>query len=99
MQEQLKAVQVWQREDKKLLAAAERLLTKVVMEKSKLEESNTRLGEELKDVRAQLADSVKENKRLQHGIFSMYSNDQLYSSAKLGTNRVMSVGMLTGRLE
>ena len=33
--------------------------------------ANVRLDVELKDVRAQLADSVKENKRLQRGIFSM----------------------------
>ena len=46
------------------------MLTKVVVEKNKLRDSNTQLGEELKDVRAQLADSVKENKRLRRGIFS-----------------------------
>ena len=42
---------------------------------------------------------MKENKRLQHGIFSMCSNEHLYSSANIGTNRAMSVGMLTGRPE
>ena len=49
---------------KKLLAAGERVLTKVVEEKKKLQDSNIKLGEELKDVRAQLDDSVKENKKL-----------------------------------
>ena len=49
---------------KRLQAAGERVLTKVVQEKKKLQDSNTKLGEELKDVRAQLADSVKENKKL-----------------------------------
>ena len=39
---------------KKLLAAGERVLTKVVEEKKKLQDSNINLGEELKDVRAQL---------------------------------------------
>ena len=39
-------------------------MTKVIEEKKKLQDSNTKLGEELKDVRAQLADSVKENKKL-----------------------------------
>lgn len=43
----------------------------VVQEKKKLQDSNAKLGEELKDVRAQLADSVKENKKLRGGIFSM----------------------------
>ena len=80
-------------------AAGERVLTRVIQEKNKLQDANIQLGKELKDVRAQLADSVKENKRLQRGIFSMCSNEHLYSSAKMGTNRVMSVGMLTGRPE
>ena len=42
----------------------ERVLTRVREEKNKLQDSNIQLGEELKDVRAQLADSVKENKKL-----------------------------------
>ena len=44
-------------------------------EKNDLQDSNIRLGVELKDVRAQLADSVKENKRLQRGIFSKCLNE------------------------
>ena len=52
----------------------ERVLTRVRDEKNKLRDSNTALGEELKDVRAQLADSVKENKKLRGGIFSMCPN-------------------------
>ena len=55
-------------------AAGERVLTHVRDDKNKLQDSNTTLGEELKDVRAQLADSVKENKTLQGGIFSMCPN-------------------------
>ena len=50
------------------------MLTRVWDEKNKLHDSNTKLGEELKDVRAQLADSVKLNKKLRGGIFSMYLN-------------------------
>ena len=50
-------------------------------------------------MRAQLADSVKENKRLRGGIFSMCSNLPPCNSARKGTNRVMSVGMLTGHPE
>ena len=44
--------------------AGERMLTRVRGEKNDLQDANTWLGIELKDVRAQLADSVKENKRL-----------------------------------
>ena len=69
--DQLKeALQVVQ-EAKRQLAAGDRVLTRVRDEQNKLQDSNTLLGEELKDVRAQLADSVKENKRLRGGIFSM----------------------------
>ena len=53
-----------EKEAKRLHAAVERVLTRVREEKNKLQDSNIQLGEELKDVRAQLADSVKENKRL-----------------------------------
>ena len=43
-------------------------------EKNDLQDANTRLGVELKDVRAQLADALKENKKLRGGIFSMPFN-------------------------
>ena len=52
------------------LKAGERVLTRVRREKNDLQDANTRLGVDRKDVRAQLADSVKENKRLRRGIFS-----------------------------
>ena len=64
LREQLDAARSEEHGAKKLLAAGERVLTKVVQEKKKLQDSNTKLGEELKDVRAQLADSVKDNKKL-----------------------------------
>ena len=70
------------------LKAGERVLTQVRREKNDLQDANTRLGVELKDVRAQLADFVKENRRLQRGIFSMCSNEPLYSSAKNATHPV-----------
>ena len=38
-------------------------------EKNNLQDANVRLGVELGDVRAQLADSVKENKRLHRDIY------------------------------
>ena len=52
------------------LKAGESVLTRVRQEKNNLQDANTKLGEELKDVRAQLSDSVKENRRLRRGIYS-----------------------------
>ena len=52
------------------LKAGERVLLKVMGEKNVLQDANTRLGVELKDVRAQLSDSVKENQRLRRDMFS-----------------------------
>ena len=57
------------------LKAGESVLTRVRQEKNKLQDTNTQLGEELKDVRAQLSDSVKENRRLRRGIFSKCLNE------------------------
>ena len=91
--------QLEEKESKRLHAAGERVLARVRQEKNKLQDSNTRLGEELEDVRAQLADSVKENKRLRGGIFSMWPNLPCDSSEIKVTDRVMFVGMLTGRPE
>ncbi len=51
------------------LKAGESVLTRVRQEKNDLLDANTKLGIELKDVRAQLSDSVKENQRLRRGIF------------------------------
>ena len=57
------------------LKASESVLTRVRQEKNKLQDANTQLGEELKDVRAQLLDFVKENRRLRRGIFSKCLNE------------------------
>ena len=59
------------------LKAGERVLTEVRREKNNLQDANTKLSVELKDVRAQLADSEKENKRLRRGIFSKCLNEPL----------------------
>ena len=59
------------------LNAGERVLTRVRQEKNDLQDANIQLGVELKDVRAQLADSVKENKRLRRDIFSKCLNELL----------------------
>ena len=54
------------------LKAGERVLLKVMGEKNDLRDANTKLGVKLKDVRAQLSDSVKENQRLPRGIYSKF---------------------------
>ena len=53
------------------------MLKKVRQEKNDLQDANIRLSVELKDVPAQLADSVEENKRLRRGIFSKCLNELL----------------------
>ena len=60
---------------KRQLKAGESMLTRVRQEKNDLQDANTKLGMELKDVRAQLSDSVKENRRLRRGIFSKCLNE------------------------
>ena len=72
LEKKLKIAQEGEREAKRQHAAGERVLTRVRGEKNKLQDSNTTLGEELKDVRAQLADPIKENKKLRGGLFSMW---------------------------
>ena len=57
------------------LKAGESVLTRVRQEKNKLQDTNTQLGEELKDVHAQLSDSMKETRRLRRGIFSKCLNE------------------------
>ena len=57
------------------LKAGESTLTKVRREKNDLQDANTKLDVELKDVRGQLLDSTKENQRLRRGIFSKCLNE------------------------
>ena len=82
LKEELKVVQAGKQQAERQLAAGERVLTRVREDKNKLQDSNTLLGEELKDVRAQPADAVKENRRLRGGIFSMLLNLPPCNSAK-----------------
>ena len=74
LKEALEVTQANELEAKRLHAAGERVLKQAIVEKNQLQDCKTQLGEELKDVRAQLADSVKENKKLRGGIFSMCPN-------------------------
>ena len=48
-----------------------------MLEKNSLQDASVKLSVELKDVRGQLADTEKENKRLQRGIFSKCLNESL----------------------
>ena len=48
----MKTAQAGEKEAKILHVAGERILVRVREEKNKLQDSNTKLGEELKDVRA-----------------------------------------------
>ena len=57
-------------------------------EKNNLQDANVRLGVELSDVRAQLADSVKENKRLRRDIYGKCLNELQYSSERKLIRRV-----------
>ena len=57
------------------LKTGERILTQVKHDKNMLQDANVRLDVELKDVRAQLADSVKENRRLRRGIYHKCLNE------------------------
>ena len=57
------------------LKAGESVLTRVRQEKNDLQDANTKLGMELQDVRAQLSDSIKENRRLRRDIFSKCLNE------------------------
>ena len=57
------------------LEAGKHVLTEVRREKNNLQDANIKLSVELKDVRGQLADSEKENKRLRRGIFSKCLNE------------------------
>ena len=52
------------------LKAGEKVLMRVQQERNKLQDANTQLGEELKDILVQLSGSVKENQRLRRGIYS-----------------------------
>ena len=57
------------------LKAGERVLMQSIQERNKLQDANLQLSVELKDVRAQLTDSVKENRRLRRGIYSKCLNE------------------------
>ena len=81
---------------KRQLKAGERILTQVRQEKNNLQDAKVQLDVELKDVRAQLADSVKENKRLRRGIHGECPDELYDSSARKYIKRILLAGMLNG---
>ena len=81
---------------KRQLKAGERILTQVRQEKNNLPDANIRLDVELKDVRAQLADSVKENKRLHRSIYGKSSSELFDISTRKFFEFFLPAGMLTG---
>ena len=80
LEEKLKAALADKEHAERQETAGQRVLARTRHKKNKLQGANTQLGEELKDVRAQLADVLKENKKLRGGIFSMSYNLLSYSS-------------------
>ena len=74
LEEKLKAALADKEHAKRQEAAGQHVLTRARDKKNKLQDANTQLGEELKDVRAQLADALKENRKMRGGIFSMPFN-------------------------
>ena len=91
--------QLEEKESKRLHAAGERVLTRVRQDKNKLQDANTQLGKELKDVWAQLADSVKENKKLRGSIFSMWPYLPYNNLEGKVADIAVIAGILTGRPE
>ena len=64
LEEKLKAAQADKEHAKRQEAAGQRVLTRTRDEKNKLQDVNIKQAEELKDVRAQLVDALKENRKL-----------------------------------
>ena len=74
LEERLRAAQADKQHAEGQEAAGQRVLTRTINEKNKLQDANIKQAEELKDLRAQLSDALKENKKLEGGIFSMLFN-------------------------
>ena len=71
MEERLKTAQANKQHTEGQEAAGQRVLTRTINEKNKLQDANIKQAEELKDVRAQLSDALKENMKLKGGIYSV----------------------------
>ena len=74
-------------------------MTQTRDEKNKLQDANIKQAEELKDVRAQLSDALKENRKLKGGIFSMSFKLSFIWSSDGKFYEIVPVGLLTSRPE
>ena len=74
LEDKLKVAQADKQHAERQEAAGQRILTRTRDEKNKLQDANIKQAEELKDIRAQLSDALKENRKLKGGIFSMSLN-------------------------
>ena len=74
LEEMLKAAQVDKQHAEGQEAAGQHVLTWTINEKNKLQYANIKQAEELKDLRAQLSDALKEKKKLKGGIFTVLCN-------------------------
>ena len=74
LEERLRAAQADKQHAEGQETAGQCVLTRTINEKNKLKDANIKQVEELKDVRAQLSNALKENKKLKGGIFSMLLN-------------------------
>ena len=97
MEERLRAAQADKQHAEGQEAAGQRILTRTIDEKNKLQDANIKQAEELKDVRAQLSDALKENRKLKGGIFSMSLNLTFIRSPDGKFYEIVPVGLLTGR--
>jgi hypothetical protein len=99
LEERLRAAQADKQHAEGQEAAGQRVLTRTINEKNKLQDANIKQAEELKDVRAQLSDALKENRKLKGGIFSMLFILTFVRSPDGKFYKCVSVGVLTGRPE
>ena len=74
LEERLRAAQADKQHAEGQEAAGQRVLTRTINEKNKLHHAHIKQAKELKDLRAQLSDALKENRKLKGGIFSMLFN-------------------------
>ena len=97
LEERLRAAQAYKQHAEGQEAAGQRILTQTIDEKNKLQDVNIKQAEELKDIRAQLSDALKENRKLKGGIFSMSFNLTFIQSPDGKFYEIFPVGLFTGR--
>ena len=99
LEERLRAAQADKQHAKGQEAAGQRVLTRTIDEKKKLHDANIKQAKELMDVRAQLSDALKENKKLKGNIFSMSFILTFIQSLDGKFYEIVPIGLLTGQPE